>query len=144
MVNICGDAPVEHDLEGARWTRFDYDYVRDVFARFEFRQLLSRFPAPDQVPVQPSLAFEPAPTPAGLRIVEEAAEAASLLDGAEHAGVFTFTEGAGRSSRVLGLGVSTRAQTFYAAKPDAMDAVDTALDARTRSGHDAKQTERPL
>ena len=110
MVTIVRDVPVELELEAARWTRFDYDHVRDVFDRFEFRQLLSRFPPPDQVPVQPSLAFEPAPQPAGLKIVEEAAEAASLLDGAEHAGVFTFTEGAGRSARVLGLGVSTGAR----------------------------------
>src|SRR5438876_2505710 len=107
MVTIVRDVPVELDLEQARWTRYDYDKVRTVFDRFEFRQLLSRFPPPDQVPVQPSLAFEPAPQPAGLKIVEEAAEAASLLDGAEHAGVFTFTEGTGRSVRVLGLGVST-------------------------------------
>src|SRR6266568_2803989 len=144
MVTIVRDVPVELELEGARWTRFDYDHVRDVFDRLEFRQLLSRFPPPDQVPVQPSLAFEPAPQPAGLKIVEEAAEAASLLDGAEHAGVFTFTEGAGRSARVLGLGVATGAHTFYVAKQDAMDAVASTLDDRTVSGHDAKETELAL
>src|SRR5207302_7382382 len=103
MVTIVRDVPVELELEAARWTRFDYDHVRDVFDRFEFRQLLSRFPPPDQVPVQPSLAFEPAPQPAGLKIVEEAAEAASLLDGAEHAGVFTFTEGTGVRCECSGL-----------------------------------------
>src|SRR2546423_747479 len=75
MATIVRAVPVELELEAARWTRFDYDHVRDVFDRFEFRQLLSRFPPPDQVPVQPSLAFEPAPQPAGLKIVEEAAEA---------------------------------------------------------------------
>src|SRR6266571_4468418 len=144
MVTIVRDVPVELELEGARWTRFDYEHVRDVFDRLEFRQLLSRFPPPDQVPVQPSLAFEPAPQPAGLKIVEEAAEAASLLDGAEHAGVFTFTEGAGRSARVLGLGVATGAHTFYVAKQDAMDAVASTLDDRTVSGHDAKETELAL
>src|SRR5256712_9626490 len=144
MVTIVRDVPVELELEAARWTRFDYDHVRDVFDRFEFRQVLSRFPVPDRVPVQPSLAFEPAPQPAGLKIVEEAAEAASLLDGAEHAGVFTFTEGAGRSARVLGLGVATGAHTFYVAKQDAMDAVASTLDDRTVSGHDAKETELAL
>ena len=61
MVTIVRDVPVELDLERARWTRYDYDKVRDVFDRLEFRQLLSRFPPPDQVPVQPSLTFEPAP-----------------------------------------------------------------------------------
>src|SRR5690349_2456616 len=128
MVTIVRDVPVELDLEQARWTRYDYEKAREVFDRFEFRQLLSRFPPPDQVPVQPSLAFEPAPQPAGLKIVEDPVEAASLLDGSEHTGVFTFTEGAGRSSRVLGLGVSTGAQTFYVAKQDAMDAIASTLD----------------
>src|SRR5437879_13275744 len=57
MVTIVRDVPVELDLEHARWTRYDYDKVRTVFDRLEFRQLLSRFPPPDQVPVQPTLAF---------------------------------------------------------------------------------------
>src|SRR2546430_2821923 len=138
------DEPKELGRATPRVPRLHNDHVRDVFDRFEFRQLLSRFPPPDQVPVQPSLAFEPAPQPAGLKIVEEAAEAASLLDGAEHAGVFTFTEGTGRSVRVLGLGVSTGAQTFYVATQDAMDAVASTLDDRTVSGHDAKETELAL
>src|SRR5689334_17587844 len=144
MVTIVRDVPVELDLEQARWTRYDYEKAREVFDRFEFRQLLSRFPPPDQVPVQPSLAFEPAPQPAGLKIVEDPVEAASLLGGNEHTGVFTFTEGAGRSSRVLGLGISTGAQTFYVAKQDAMDAIASTLDDRTVSGHDAKETELAL
>src|SRR3982074_550751 len=69
MVTIVRDVPVELDLESARWTRYDYEKAREVFDRFEFRRLLSRCPPPDQVPVQPSLAFEPAPRPAGLTIV---------------------------------------------------------------------------
>src|ERR1700716_1482765 len=80
MVTIVRDVPGELELERARWTRSDYEKVRLVFDRFDFRQLLSRFPPPDQVPVQPSLAFEPAPRAAGLKVVEDPAEAASLLD----------------------------------------------------------------
>src|ERR1051326_3438729 len=144
MVTIVRDVPVELELEGARWTRYDYDRVRELFDRLEFRQLLMRFPPPDQVPVQPSLTFEPAPSPAGLKVVEDAVEAASLLDGSEHVGVFTFCEGAGRSARVLGLGVSTGRQTFYRARQDAMDAVASTLDDRVVSGHDAKETELAL
>ena len=141
MVTIVRDVPVELDLEKARWTRYDYDKAREVFDRMEFRQLLSRFPPPDQVPVQPSLAFEPAPAPGGLRVVEDAVEAVSLLDGSDHVGVFMFTEGAGRAARVLGVGVSTGRNTFYAARPEAMDAVASTLADRTVSGHDAKETE---
>jgi DNA polymerase-1 len=143
MVTIVRDVPVELDLEKARWTRYDYEKVRLVFDRLEFRQLLSRFPPPDQVPVQPSLAFEPAPQPAGLRIVDDPVEAASLIDGS-HVGLFMFTEGSGRSSRVLGLGVSSARATFYVAQPEAMDAVASTLADHSVSGHDAKESELAL
>ena len=144
MVTIVRDVPMELDLEKARWTRYDYEKVRLVFDRMEFRQLLSRFPPPDHVPVQPSLTFEAAPEPAGLKVVEDPAEAASLLDGAANVAVFAFNEGAGRSARICGLGVSTGSDTFYVAKPDAMDAVAITLSGRPISGHDAKETELAL
>src|SRR5262249_62361122 len=82
--------------------------------------------------------------PAGLRIVEEATEAASLLNGSQDVGVFAFTEGAGRGSRVCGLGVSSAGRTFYVARPEAMDAVAATLSGRPISGHDAKETELAL
>jgi DNA polymerase-1 len=144
MVTIVRDVPLELDLDRARWTRYDYDKARVVFDRMEFRQLLSRFPPPDQVPVQPSLTFETAPEPAGLRVVDDAAEAASLLAGAKEVAVFTFTDGAGRGARIFGVGVATERDTFYVAKPDAMDAVASTLSNRPISGHDAKETELAL
>jgi DNA polymerase I len=144
MVTIVRDVPVELDLEKARWTRYDYDKVRTVFDRLEFRQLLSRFPPPDQVPVQPSLTFEAAPQPAGLKIVHNAPEAAGLLANAEQVGVFAMTEGVGRAARVLGIGASTGHDTFYVSTPDAMDAVATTLADKAISGHDAKETELAL
>src|SRR3979411_57726 len=67
MVTIPRDVPVELDLEAARWTRYDYDKARALFDRLEFRQLLSRFPPPDQVPVQPSRSFEAATGPARMK-----------------------------------------------------------------------------
>jgi DNA polymerase I len=144
MVTIVRDVPFELDLERARWTRYDYDKVRAVFDRMEFRQLLSRFPPPDQVPVQPSLTFETAPEPASLRVVDDAAEAASLLAGAADVAVFTFTDGAGRAARTFGVGVATEDNTFFVSKPDAMDAVASTLSNRPISGHDAKETELAL
>jgi DNA polymerase-1 len=144
MVTIVRDVPVELDLEKARWTRYDYEKVRVVFDRLEFRQLLARFPPPDQVPVQPSLAFEAAPQPAGLRVVDDSGEAASLIDGSPDIGVFALIEGAGRSARTCGLGVSTGVNTFYVANPAAMDAVASTLSGRPISGHDAKETELAL
>jgi DNA polymerase-1 len=144
MVTIVRDVPMELDLERARWTRYDYEKVRLVFDRMEFRQLLSRFPPPDQVPVQPSLALEPAPEPAGLRVVDDPAEAASLVNESADVAVYAFNDGAGRAARICGLGVSTGRHTFYAATPDAMDAVASTLSGRPISGHDAKETELAL
>jgi DNA polymerase-1 len=144
LVTIVRDVPVELELDKARWTRYDYDTVRLVFDRLEFRQLLSRFPPPDQVPVQPSLALEAAPAPAGLKIVEDPVEAATLLNSSEDVGVFAFTERAGRGARVHGLGVSTGSHTFYASTQEAMDAVASTLSGRPIAGHDAKETELAL
>ena len=144
MVTIVKEVPVQLELEKARWTRYDYDRARRVFDHLEFRQLLSRFPPPDQVPVQPSLALEPAPTPAGLEIVTEPAQAASLLDGSPDVGVFAFSEGGGRGARISGLGVSSGGKTFYVTQPEAMDAVASTLSGRPISGHDAKETELAL
>src|SRR5256886_1436959 len=81
MVTIVRDVPIEVELESARWTRYDYERARRVFDRLEVRPLLSRFPPPDQVPVQPSPALEPAPQAARLRIVQDPAEAASPRHG---------------------------------------------------------------
>ena len=144
MVTIVRDVPVDLDLETARWTRYDYDTARAVFDRFEFRQLLSRFPAPDQVPVQPSLSFEAAPEPTGLKVVDDPTEAASLLDGSKDVAVYAFNESTTRGARTVGLGVSTGKETFFVAKQEAMDAVASTLSGRPISGHDAKETELAL
>src|SRR5487761_1093768 len=144
MVTIVRDVPVELDLETARWTRYDYDKARAVFDRLEFRQLLSRFPPPDQGPVQPSLTFEAAPEPAGLMVVDDPTEAASLLDGSADVGVYALSESTRRGARTVGLGVSTGKETFYVAKAEAMDAVASTLSGRPISGHDAKETELAL
>src|SRR5438045_6822815 len=70
MVTIVRDVPVELELDRARWTRYDYEKARRVFDDLEFRQLLTRFPPPAQVPAQPSLASQPPPQSPGLTIAE--------------------------------------------------------------------------
>jgi DNA polymerase-1 len=55
-----------------------------------------------------------------------------------------FTEGSGRSARVLGVGTATGRNTFYVASRNAMDSVASTLADRTVSGHDAKETELAL
>src|SRR5260370_7358030 len=117
---------------------------RTGVARGESGEAVGEFRARDRGPVQPSLTFESAREPAGLKVVEDPVEAASVLDGPADVAVFAFNEGAGRSARILGLGVSTGSDTFYVAKPDAMDVVATTLSGRRISGHDAKETELAL
>src|SRR5438045_4191589 len=70
MVTIVRDVPIDLELERARWTRYDYEKARRVFDDLEFRQLLTRFPPPAQVPAQPSLASQPPPQSPGLTIAE--------------------------------------------------------------------------
>src|ERR1700694_5723982 len=96
MVTIVRDVPVDLDLEGSRWARHDYDKEGRGFSRVESPKLRSGSPPPAQVPLQPTLTFEAAPRSDGLRIVDDAAEAATLVAGATDIGVFTFTETAGR------------------------------------------------
>src|SRR5207253_9298049 len=58
--------------------------------------------------------------------------------------VYAFNETTTRGARTVGLGVSTGKETFYVAKPEAMDAVASTLSGRPISGHDAKETELAL
>src|SRR2546421_4501154 len=59
MVTIVRDVPVELELEGARWTRFDYERARRGFDRAEVCPLPSRLPPPDPGPLPPSLPLQP-------------------------------------------------------------------------------------
>ncbi|HXM54214.1 MAG TPA: 5'-3' exonuclease H3TH domain-containing protein, partial [Candidatus Dormibacteraeota bacterium] len=71
MVTIQTDVPVELNLDRARWLRYDADRARVVFDELEFRQLLSRLPAPDAVPLQPTLALEPVDVQGSITLVGE-------------------------------------------------------------------------
>jgi len=117
LVTIATDLEVELELDRSRWTRYDYDRVRDVFDRLEFRQLLSRFPPPDQVPVQPALAFEPAPPSGGVGLVEDLAPLRSRLQAASQVGVFGVWDGPARTAPLVGLGLAVggdgETEAFY-------------------------------
>ncbi|MDQ6918910.1 MAG: DNA polymerase I, partial [Candidatus Dormibacteraeota bacterium] len=93
LVTIRRDVDVTLDLERSRWTRYDADATRRKFDELEFRQLLARFPLPDsvQVPLQPTLAFEPIAPADGVRVVaggDELGELVELLRANEEVGVF--------------------------------------------------------
>ena len=109
IVTIVRDVPVQLDLERSRWTRYDADGLRDLFDRLEFRALLSRFPVPDAVPVQPALAFEPVESVGSARIVDTPAALADLgaaLASSKDVGVFGLWDGSARHPRLAGLGLA--------------------------------------
>src|ERR1700736_2870115 len=114
MVTIRTDVPVELDLEGARWLRYDYDRARSVFDELEFRQLLARLPAPDAVPVQPTLAFEPV-EPSGVTMVaeEHLDELRSALAATPEVALFGIWDGSARSGSQVGLAIATADRTWY-------------------------------
>src|SRR5438270_4315110 len=70
IVTIVRDVAVTLDLEKSRWLRYDADRLRQLFDELEFRALLSRFPPPDAVPVQPALAFEPVEVAGSAHVVD--------------------------------------------------------------------------
>ncbi|GAC1615169.1 MAG: DNA polymerase I [Candidatus Dormibacteraceae bacterium] len=118
LVTIVRDVPVQLDLEHSRWTRYDGIAAQRLFDELEFRQLLSRFPAPDsaQLPVQPTLAFEPVAPAEGVTVVngeEGLAELAGRLRLAQEAGIFGLWDGAPRAGALIGLGVGFAEDSFY-------------------------------
>jgi len=118
LVTIRRDVDVKVDLEGSRWTRYDAERTRHLFDELEFRQLLARFPAPDsvQVPVQPTLAFEPVAPAEGVRLVDgedSMSELLAMLDGADEVGVFGLWDAGPRDGRLVGLGLGFAEQSYY-------------------------------
>jgi len=119
LVTIRRDVDVQLDLEKSRWTRYDADATRRKFDELEFRALLARFPLPDsvQVPLQPTLAFEPVAPAAGVRILSpgspELAELLARLHQSEEVGVFGLWDGPARGGRMVGLGFGFADEAYY-------------------------------
>ncbi len=133
LVTIRLDVDVHLDLERSRWTRYDAEAARRLFDELEFRQLLARFPAPDsvQVPVQPTLAFEPVAPAEGVRVVtgrDDLDELGGRLRRAEEVGVFGLWDGPARGGRLVGLGLGFGDQAYYLPLRHEKDAVNLPLD----------------
>jgi DNA polymerase-1 len=144
MVTIRADVPVELDLEHARWLRYDYDHAREVFDELEFRQLLSRLPPPDQVPIQPTLEFETvAATDVRLVAAGEVGETAAALAGASEVALFGLWDGAARGGSQVGLGVAAGDDAWYVPAALAPEVV-RALAGKPLAGHDVKEMELAL
>ncbi len=149
LVTIKQDLPVELDLEGSRWTRYDGQGVRKLFDELEFRQLLSRFPLPDAVaiPTQATLAFEPVREDGGPVIVPDEVSAKPLLDQlerTEEAAVFGLWDGSVRGGDLLGVGVAAGEGSYYVLAGPALDRVVEALRGPALLGHDVKEMDLAL
>ena len=133
LVTIRLDVDVHLDLDRSRWTRYDAEAARRLFDELEFRQLLARFPAPDsvQVPVQPTLAFEPVAPAEGVRVVtgrDDLDELGGRLRRAEEVGVFGLWDGPARGGRLVGLGLGFGDQAYYLPLRHEKESVNLPLD----------------
>ena len=133
LVTIRRDVDVTLDLEKSRWTRYDAETTRRKFDELEFRQLLARFPLPDsvQVPLQPTLAFEPVAPAEGVRLVtgrDDLDELGARLREAEEVGVFGIWDGPARGGNLVGLGLGFEDQAYYVPLRHEHDAVNLPLD----------------
>jgi DNA polymerase-1 len=151
MVTIQTDVPVDLELERWRWLRYDAAEAMRVFDLLEFRQLLSRMPPPDQVPVQPTLAFEPVEVAGDVRMVPPLEPLTQRLDSAPEIGVFGLWEGQARTGRLVGLGLAADGETYYVPHGHAsgegvpigelVNEVTGRLAGKQLLGHDAKETD---
>jgi len=145
MVTIRTDVPVELELDGARWLRYDANRARAVFDELEFRQLLARLPAPDVVPLQPTLALEPVETAGTVTLVsnEHVPEVRAAIGFAEAVALFGLWDGQPRSGAQIGLGLSTGDRAWYVPAVQVPSLAES-LVAKPLLGHDVKETELAL
>jgi DNA polymerase-1 len=144
LVTIRRDVPVELDLDRARWLRYDRDRAQEQFDQLEFRQLLARIPAPDQVPVQPTLAFEPVAA-TDVRVVGagELGALSAELARADEVGVFGLWDGPARGGAQVGLGLAAGEGAWYVPAASAA-AVVAALEGKPLDAHDPKEMQLAL
>lgn len=144
MVTIRTDLDLDLDLESARWRRYDPERARAVFDELEFRQLLSRLPPPDQVPVQPTLGFEPvAATDVALVGPDQLEEVRRALARAGEVAVFGLWDGPARGGVQVGLGVATEEGAWYLPAELAAQVVPE-LAGKPLDGHDVKEMQLAL
>jgi DNA polymerase I len=145
MVTIRTDVPVELDLDAARWLRYDANRARTVFDELEFRQLLARVPAPDAVPLQPTLALEPVELSGAVAMVDEdhVALLKEEIAAADEVALFGLWDGQPRSGTHVGMGVAIGDRAWYV--PAALvGRLAGDLAARPLLAHDVKEMQLAL
>ncbi len=145
MVTIRTDVPVELDLEGARWLRYDASRARAVFDELEFRQLLARIPAPDVVPLQPTLALEPVERSGAVALVDEEhlPDLQEAIAGAGEVALFGLWDGQPRSGTHVGVGVAAGDRAWYVPAP-LVGRLAGGLASRQLLAHDVKEMQLAL
>ncbi len=145
MVTIRTDVPVELDLEGARWLRYDPERLRAVFDRLEFRQLLPRIPPPDAVPVQARLALEPVEELGAVTVVgqERLPEVVTAIEGEAGVALFGLWDDNPRSGAQVGLALAAGDHVWYVPATLVPHLVEP-LAGRSLMTHDVKEMELAL
>jgi DNA polymerase-1 len=145
MVTIQTDVPVELDLAGARWLRYDANRARAVFDELEFRQLLARLPAPNAVPIQPRLALEPVESAGAVTLVDEEhlSELRQALAEAYEVALFGLWDGQPRSGTQIGLALAAGDRSWYV-PAELVGRLADHLAAKPLLAHDVKELQLAL
>lgn len=89
LATIVTDVPVEIDLDECSYRKPDYDRLRELFKRLEFKSLLKRLPEESAVAAQRDL-FAPVEEPGEYMAVPDRAALAALLDRIREVGSFVI------------------------------------------------------
>jgi DNA polymerase-1 len=145
IVTIRTDVPVELNLDAAHWLRYDAERARQIFDQLEFRQLFSRLPPPDAVPVQPTLGFEAAEPGPDVRLArpEDLAQIRQPLAEAGGVALHGIWDGAARAGAMCGLAVAMPEITWFLPRPLISQLADD-LARPSLMGHDVKELQLAL
>ncbi|MGH7862797.1 MAG: DNA polymerase I [Candidatus Dormibacteraceae bacterium] len=142
LVTIRRDVPIELHLEEAGWLHYDREAAQRVFDELEFRQLLARFPVPDQVASQSLLDLTPEPPLSAVRPVdlETVGALQAELSAQGRAALVGLWEGPARTASPAGFGVATAAGAWYVPTP-MLAQLKAALPSVSLLAHDVKETQ---
>jgi len=116
LATIVTDVPVEIDLEECEYRKPDYDRLRDLFKRLEFKSLLKRLPVESEIPAQGDL-FGTVEEPSRFTSITDRAGLDALLDRIRDVGSFVIrvngTPGHPVDAQPIGVAISTGVGESY-------------------------------
>lgn len=117
LAQIVTDVPIDLDLEQCSYRKPDYDKLRDLFKRLEFKSLLRRLPEESAVAAQQDL-FAPVEEPGEYMVVPDRNALDALLDRIREIGSFVIrtngTAGHAVAAEPVGVALSTgMGESYY-------------------------------